>query len=207
MRIGLVSDTHLPSLMRSLDELGPQLAEFLRSVDLILHSGDVVTPSILDWCEQFAPLMAARGNHDAFDDPRIEKVQVLDVEGLRIVTTHDLRPEDRPMEMILERDFKGMNPDIVVGGDTHVDRLEYRDGIVLINSGSPNLPHHKETRLGTVGLLEIAPGGRVHAEVIILGHTEGSPNPGTPRHMEVHDKRLIAASFNGDMLEVPDPVD
>ncbi len=206
MRIGLVSDTHLPSLMRSLDELGPQLAEFLRSVDLILHSGDVVTPSILDWCEQFAPLMAARGNHDAFDDPRIEKVQVVDVEGYRVVTTHDLRPEDRPIEMILERDFKGLNPDIVVGGDTHVDRLEWRDGVVLMNSGSPNIPHHKETRLGTVGLLEITR-NRIHAEVILLGHTEGSPNPGTPRHMELHEGRLIAASRNGDMLEVPDPVD
>jgi putative phosphoesterase len=206
MRIGLVSDTHLPSLMRSLDELGPQLAEFLRSVDLILHSGDVVTPSILDWCEQFAPLLAARGNHDVFEDPRIEKIQVVDVEGFRVVTTHDLRPEDRPIEMIVERDFKGLNPDIVIGGDTHVDRLEYRDGIVLMNSGSPNIPHHKETRLGTVGLLEITR-NRVHAEVILLGHTEGSPNPGTPRHIELHERRLIAASMNGEDLEVPDPVD
>jgi putative phosphoesterase len=206
MRIGLISDTHLPSLMRSLDELGPQLAEFLRTVDLILHSGDVVTPSILDWCEQFAPLLAARGNHDAFDDPRIEKVQVVDVEGLRIATTHDLRPEDRPMELILERDFKGLKPDIIVSGDTHVDRLEYRDGILLINSGSPNLPHHKETRLGTVGLLEVTP-GRIHAEVIVLGHTEGAPNPGTPRHMELLEKRLMVSSTNGNLLEVPDPVD
>jgi uncharacterized protein len=206
MRIGLVSDTHLPSLMRSLDELGPQLAEFLSSVDLILHSGDVVTPSILDWCEQFAPLLAARGNHDAFDDRRLEKVQVVDIDGLRIATTHDVRPEDRPMELILERDFKGLNPDIIVAGDTHVDRLEYRDGILLINSGSPNLPHHKETRLGTVGLLEITP-GRIHAEVIVLGHTEGAPNPGTPRHMELLDKRLIVSSTNGNLLEVPDPVD
>ncbi len=206
MRIGLLSDTHLPSLMRSLDELGPQLAEFLRSVDLILHSGDVVTPSILDWCEQFAPLMAARGNHDAFDDPRIEKVQVVDVEGYRIVTTHDLRPEDRPIELIVERDFKGLNPDIVIGGDTHVDRLEYRDGTVLMNSGSPNIPHHKETRLGTVGLLEVTR-NRVHAEIILLGQTEGSPNPGTPRHLELYERRLVAATLNGDPLSIPDPVD
>jgi uncharacterized protein len=206
MRIGLISDTHLPSLMRSLDELGPQLAEFLRSVDLILHSGDVVTPSILDWCEQFAPLLAARGNHDAFDDRRLEKVQVVDIEGMRIATTHDLRPEDRPMEMILERDFPGLNPDIIVSGDTHVDRLEYRDGVLLINSGSPNLPHHKETRLGTVGLLELTP-GRIHAEVIVLGHSEGAPNPGTPRHMELLEKRLIVSSTNGNLLEVPDPLD
>jgi putative phosphoesterase len=206
MRIGLLSDTHLPSLMRSLDELGPQLAEFLRSVDVIMHSGDVVTPSILDWCEQFAPLMAARGNHDAFDDPRIQQIQVLDIEGYRVVTTHDLRPEDRPIEMIVERDFKGMQPDIVVGGDTHVDRLEYRDGVVLINSGSPNIPHHKETRLGTVGLLEVTR-DHIRAEVILLGQTEGSPNPGTPRHLELHERRLVAASLNGYPLDVPDPVD
>ena len=31
MRIGLISDTHLPSLMKSLDELGPAVGDALRS--------------------------------------------------------------------------------------------------------------------------------------------------------------------------------
>ncbi|MEZ4502461.1 MAG: metallophosphoesterase family protein [Dehalococcoidia bacterium] len=206
MRVGLISDTHLPSLMRSLDQLGPQVGEFLQSVDLILHGGDVVTTSILDWCEQYAPLLAARGNHDTFEDPRIERRQILDLEGWRIGMVHDLRPEDRPMEMIIERDFADALPQIVIGGDTHVDRLEYRDGILLVNSGSPNLPHHKETRLGTVALLDLAP-GRVHAEVIVLGHTEGAPNPGLARHIEIEDGRIISASRDGETLEIPEPVD
>lgn len=110
------------------------------------------------------------------------------------------------MDLILARDFEGIEPDIVIGGDTHVDRLEYRDGIVLINSGSPNIAHHKETRLGTVGLLELTP-GRLHAEIVLVGHTPGAPNPGTPRHIDILERRLISASVNGDPMMVPDPVD
>ena len=52
MRVGLISDTHLPSLMRQLDELGPECARFLETCDLILHGGDIVSRSVLDWCEQ-----------------------------------------------------------------------------------------------------------------------------------------------------------
>jgi uncharacterized protein len=201
MRIGLISDTHLPSLIHSLDELGPEVGKFLASVELILHGGDVSRPSVLDWMEQFAPIRAARGNHDVFDDPRVEDRQVLEIEGWTIGMAHDLRREDRPMAEIIERDFKGLSPDIVIAGDTHVERLEYRDGVVLINSGSPNLLHHKETRLGTVALLELEH-DRLHAEIIMLGQTEGAPNPGIPRHIELIERRVVGASHDGEPLEL-----
>lgn len=196
MRIGLISDTHLPSLIHSLDELGPEVGDFLSSVDLILHGGDISRPSVLDWMETYAPIRAARGNHDVFDDPRLQDRQVLDADGWKIVMAHDLRREDRPMAEIVERDFSGLDPDIVIGGDTHVERLEYRDGVVLINSGSPNLLHHKETRLGTVALLELEE-GRLHAEIVTLGDSEGAPNPGIPRHIEIIGGQLVRASHNG----------
>ena len=48
MRIGLLSDTHLPASIADLDRLGPQVAEVLSGVDLILHSGDVILPVVLD---------------------------------------------------------------------------------------------------------------------------------------------------------------
>ena len=41
MRIGLLSDTHLPASISDLDHLGRLRAEVLGSVDLILHAGDV----------------------------------------------------------------------------------------------------------------------------------------------------------------------
>ena len=186
MRIGLLSDTHPPSLVRSLDELGPQIGEFLSGVDLILHGGDVTAPSALEWCEQYAPVLVARGNNDLFEHPRMQDRHLLDVEGIRIGLVHDLRPESRPMQELLATGLGGETVDILMAGDTRVDRLEYRDGIVLINPGSPILPHHKETRLGTVGLLEITR-GRLRAEILTLGETEGAPNPGTARHLEFGD--------------------
>jgi putative phosphoesterase len=177
------------------------VGEFLASVELILHGGDISRPSVLDWMEAYAPVHAARGNHDVFDDPRVEDRQYLELEGWRIGMVHDLRREDRPMAEILERDFSGLEPDIVIGGDTHVERLEYRDGVVLINSGSPNLLHHKETRLGTVALLEVER-DRLHAEIVTLGHSEGMPNPGIARHLEIVERRLVGASHDGRPLPV-----
>ncbi len=76
----------------------------------------------------------------------------------------------------------------------------------MINSGSTNLPHHNETRLGTVGVLELAP-GRLHAEIVVLGHTEGAPNPGTARHLEIIDGRVVTASENGAPTSLPLPSD
>src|SRR6185503_16003577 len=120
MRIALISDTHLPSLIRTPDELGPHLGEFLATADLILHGGDVVRPLVLDWCEQFAPVVVATGNNDAFEDPRMKPVQFLDIEGWRIGMVHDLRREDRPIPEMLQKNFGGRELDIIIAGDTHV---------------------------------------------------------------------------------------
>jgi uncharacterized protein len=203
MRVGLISDTHLPSLIRSLDELGPEVGEFLSSVDLILHAGDVSAPSVLDWCAQFAPVLVSRGNHDVFEDPRVQTSQVLELEGWRIGMTHDMRPLPAPASELAERHFGGEALDVMVAGDTHVERLEHRDGVLMINSGSPNLPRNKETRLGTVGLLELER-GRLHAEIVVLGHSEDTPNPGTGQHLEIEGGRVVAASRNGATLPVAD---
>ena len=48
VRIGLITDTHLPNHIRLLNELGPQPSEFLSNVDLILHGGDLTSPTVLD---------------------------------------------------------------------------------------------------------------------------------------------------------------
>lgn len=185
MRIGIVADTHLPALHRQLDDLGPQAAEFFSTVELILHAGDVTAPSVIDWFERFAPVVVATGNNDGFDDPRMKPVQILELQGWRVGMVHNLAPESRPVAALRERCFGGVTLDIMIAGHTHLERLERRDGVVLINPGSPTLPHHKDTRLGAVALLELTP-ARLHAEIIPLGHTDGRPNPSRPLHLDVH---------------------
>ena len=188
MRIGIVSDTHLPALIRSVDELGPRLAQLLQTVDLILHAGDVVAPSVLAWCEQFAPIKVARGNNDLFEHPDLADTHCFDVAGWRIGLTHELRPESRPMAELLADGLGGEPVDVLIAGDTHVQRLEFREDVLFMNPGSPTLPHHKELRLGTVGLLEVS-ATAITAQIVVLGETDGLPNPGRPARLEVRRER------------------
>ncbi|MEE2875711.1 MAG: metallophosphoesterase family protein [Chloroflexota bacterium] len=179
MLISIISDTHLPSIHKTPDGLGPELANFLVSTDLIIHAGDVVRPSILDWCEQFAPVICAKGNNDDFEDKRAANKIRIELEGWRFGVVHELRPEDRPMDVLIDQAFPGESMDMIdvlITGDPHVARLEYRDHVLLINSGSPTLPHHLEWRLGSAVLLDVSK-SRIKAEIVSLGETRGKKNP------------------------------
>ena len=182
MIIGLLTDTHLPNLIRQLDELGPEPSEFFRSVDLILHGGDLTAPYVLDWLERFAPVLCSTGNNDPIPDSRCREAQVLDVEGWRVGMIHSLEGQFRPVSA-LQRYFPHA-VDVMISGHTHEERLEHRDGVTLINSGSITFPHHKELRLGTVGLLELTPQS-LRARVFPLGNTPGRPNPGRELSVEI----------------------
>jgi uncharacterized protein len=188
MRIGIVSDTHLPNVIRHLDELGPESARFFSGVDLILHSGDLTSPMVLDWLERFAPVVCTIGNNDPIVDFRCQDVHVMEVNGWRLGMVHSLRRGFRPIAELQQ--LFPTPVDIMVAGDTHQERLEYRNSVVVLNSGSPTFPQHKDLRLGTVGLLELTP-NRLRAEIVLLGQTPGRPNPGQPRTLEIHDGRVI----------------
>ncbi len=196
MRIGLISDTHLPQLLHSMDDLGPQTGQALRGVDLILHGGDITVPAVLDWCEQFAPVLAVRGNNDIFEDSRLAELQFVDIEGFRIGLAHELRPESRPIAEILDASLNGEAVNVLIGGDTHVERLEFRDDVLLINPGSPSLPHHLSTRLGAIGMLTVTP-NRLQAEIIALGPSDGQRNPTRPQHVVVEHGAVLSASLDG----------
>ena len=182
MRVGLIADTHLPSVIRQLDELGPEIGDFLATADLILHAGDVTAPGVVDWCEQFAPILVAEGNNDLFEDPRMARMHRLEIHGWSIGLVHEIRPRTRPTAEILDQHLDGQRVDVLVSGDTHLEFLERRDDVLLVNPGSATLPHHKEFRLGTVGLLEIERHS-LTAEIRLLGQTAGAPNPGTPQRV------------------------
>lgn len=182
MRIGLLSDTHLSNRRPALWD---EVSAVFRGVDLILHAGDIVAPSVLDWLEQFAPVKAARGNNDMqWTDPRMADVQWLDLEGWRLAMVHDTEPEDRPIDVIVERELGGEKPDILVTGHTHLERIEHRDGVVQINSGSPIQPHLFSNRLGSVGVLELEP-ELLRARIVNLGQSEGLRNPAREIFLEL----------------------
>lgn len=173
MRIGFLSDTHLPGDIR---HLWPEVAQAFQGADLILHGGDIFSSDVLDWLEQIAPVVAVRGNNDVgLRDPRVKDVHVFQVEGWRLGLIHDIEPEDRPIPFLVQRFFKGPL-DIMLSGHTHLERVDLRDGVLQVNPGSPTLPHNYSTRRGTVALLDVAR-ERVSVNVVRVG--EGPlPNPG-----------------------------
>ena len=63
MRIGLVSDTHLPRFGRVLPR-ALRLGLRAERVDLILHLGDHTAPWVADLFEPIAPFDAVAGNND-----------------------------------------------------------------------------------------------------------------------------------------------
>src|SRR5437764_404172 len=98
MRIGLISDTHMPFAGTALWD---EVVVAFRGVDLILHAGDIVHPIVLDRLEEIAPVLAARGNNDTgIDDDRIKDRQFLELHRQRLVMLHDMEPEDRPIEYL-----------------------------------------------------------------------------------------------------------
>ena len=61
MRIGLISDTHIPDVARAIPR---NVSRAFSGVDLILHAGDIQLASVLDELERIAPVLAARGDDD-----------------------------------------------------------------------------------------------------------------------------------------------
>ncbi len=190
MRIGLVTDTHLPSTRR---DLWDEVKTVFDGVDLILHGGDIVSCHVLDWLEKIAPTVASRGNNDAgWTDSRLEDVQWTTILGWQIVMVHDMEPEERPISILEEKYLNGKHADIMITGHTHFERLDCREGVLQINSGSATHPHLWSTRLGTVGLLDVT-AEKAAVEILRLGESPGLKNPG---------KELFVAVTKNDNNEV-----
>ena len=183
LRVGLVSDTHIPEAR---EELWPQVFEAFRGCDVILHAGDIHVLRVLDELAEVAPVYAARGNGEdgsggrpvAPDDDRVRYSWLLDLAGVRVGMTHDMPIPEYPPNLTVARwrelRFGGAPCDVIVYGDSHVERVDVFGPTLCVNPGSPTYPHNLDTRLGTIGFLEID-GPRVQASIWQL--TDGDLAP------------------------------
>jgi hypothetical protein len=157
MLIGLISDTHIPE---AAEVLPARIKEAFCDVDLILHAGDIYTVSVLDELEVLAPVLAAEGDDDyqeVYRDERVKQQHILRVGGITILLRH-IRPWSWPSSEKV--------PNILVFGHTHNAMIEKKEGILLINPGSPTFPSYKY-ELGTIAILDID-SGKVDARIVSL---------------------------------------
>jgi len=163
MRIGLISDTHIPWAER---ELPPQVFEVFKGVDLILHAGDVYSFSVLDQLQRVAPVLASLGDDDyPTEDIRVKEKHVLEIDGQVLWLIHEgpyapISSTFVPLwwkSRISPGDKCKGKPDVIVSGHQHRTFIERTDGLLHVSSGSPTLLHYKKG-LGTVGILDIGAG-------------------------------------------------
>lgn len=150
MHIGLISDTH--GLLR------PEALAALRGSELIIHSGDVGRPEVLERLREVAPTVAVRGNIDtqawAAALPETDAVEA----GQHLIwVLHDIAQLD-------------LDPTVgfaaVVYGHSHKPSIQTRDGVLYVNPGSAG-PRRFSLPV-TVGRLRVS-GDDLEAEIVDLG--------------------------------------
>ncbi|MEO7295388.1 MAG: metallophosphoesterase family protein [Candidatus Limnocylindria bacterium] len=136
-RVVIVGDTHLPRFGRSLPE---PLTVALGAADRILHVGDHTERFVVELLAAFAPTDAVAGNNDPPDlVARLGTTGVVTVEAVRIGMTHGhLGPGRTTVDRAFQA-FAASVPPVhaVAFGHSHQPRIERRDGIWLLNPGSP----------------------------------------------------------------------
>ena len=121
MKLAILSDTH--GLLR------PEVAEKLKTADVILHGGDINKQSIVDELRRYAPLYMVRGNNDKEWAQAIPHDLTLTLEGVTFAMVHNKKE--------LPADLEGVN--VVVFGHSHKYVQEEKGGILWLNPGSwPN---------------------------------------------------------------------
>lgn len=173
MKIGVISDTHIPDKYH---ELNPRIKEALAGVDLILHCGDIVDMQIIKELEEVAPVEAIAGNHDLERNLDLPRRRVLDVAGYRIGMIHGdelnglhvnkTQLKEWMYQVLLEPFIDGDPVDVVVFGHYHRPVIEtftaeflpadrplskVKQDVLVFNPGMPTRNRH----LSSVGFIEL----------------------------------------------------
>jgi putative phosphoesterase len=161
LRIGVLSDTHLPDSVDAQAFLLELIENVLAPIDMLLHAGDLVDPGLLSAFDGY-PHHVVRGNMDTAT-AGVPSKKIIDVGGFTIGMMHGWGPPDGLEERVLS-EFDSVSLDCLVYGHSHLPACHSRDGVLFFNPGSAtdrrDMPYH------SVGLLEI--GSTIEGTIIRL---------------------------------------
>jgi uncharacterized protein len=140
MRIGVVSDTHLPRFGLTLPEA--LVGGFREAgVERLIHCGDWTESFVVDLLEAIAPVDGVAGNNDPPElAARFGYAPIVEVDGVRIGITHGhigpthiTTPERARLVFARESDLAA-----ICFGHSHIPVVSRTAaGTVLVNPGSP----------------------------------------------------------------------
>ncbi|KEO84881.1 metallophosphoesterase family protein [Tumebacillus flagellatus] len=154
MRIGVVSDTHMPKRGKVLPAA---LREGLQGVDLILHAGDWQTLAVYDMLAEIAPVNGVAGNVDGEElVERFGRKKIISAGNFRIGLVHG-DGKGKTTEQRALAAFAGEEVDVIVFGHSHIPLLKEENGIRLFNPGSAT--DKRKQPLFSYGLITVEDAG------------------------------------------------
>lgn len=157
MKVGVLSDTHIPAIATLLP---PAVFEIFKGVDLILHAGDIVELSVLDELSAIAPVEAVAGNMDGSEvHLKLPSKKVFSLGGYSVGLIHGKYKIDVQREMIM-KEFERV--DLIVYGHSHTPFWGKVGDVYFLNPGSPTDKRHAP--YNSVALLHV--GDELKAEII-----------------------------------------
>lgn len=132
MKIGILSDTHIPTVGESIPA---SLLKAFENVDLIIHAGDLVRLEVLDALNSLAPVKAVYGN---MDQPEVkqelpDKLRI-SIEGIKIGVIHGWGAPNGLSKRI-RLSFPDCN--CIIFGHSHSPMYQWSEDVLFLNPGSP----------------------------------------------------------------------
>lgn len=135
MKIGVIADTHIPDREK---EIPHQILEAFKSVDMIVHAGDLVELGVLDKLRSVCKnVNAVWGNMDPYEVRKeLPEKQVIKMGNYRIGIMHGWGHPSKLVEL-LSAIFKKDEVDLIIFGHSHNAFNEKIGNVIYFNPGSP----------------------------------------------------------------------
>jgi uncharacterized protein len=135
MKIGVISDTHMPGNAKALPA---RLCAELKGCDMVIHVGDMVTAVVAQDLKKICPnLKAVYGNMDPAEvRKQFPEKEVIPVGKFRIGIKHGYGPPEKLLGLMGEA-FKDDNVDMIIFGHSHNPLNQKIGKIIFFNPGSP----------------------------------------------------------------------
>jgi putative phosphoesterase len=157
MTFGVISDTHS-------FEIPVKILERFKTVDLIIHAGDICDLNTLKLLKKLAPIKAVQGNMDEIVVKKELPIkEIIDCGAIKIGVVHGHIGANREALKNAMEAFKDDRMDVVIFGHSHQALKEQVGSTLYFNPGSPN--DTIRAKYLSYGLIAIE-NGKIKADII-----------------------------------------
>jgi putative phosphoesterase len=135
MRIGVISDTHIPDRAKGLPK---EILQVFKDVDMIIHTGDFVSVAVLNKLKSLCGnIKAVAGNMDSQKvKTKLPEKEIVKVGNYKIGIAHGYGHPNGLIDYLTKL-FKNDDVDIIVFGHSHTPLNKKIGDILFFNPGSP----------------------------------------------------------------------